>query len=252
MSLWEVCIVIIAGFCSGIIKTGVGIGAGVFLLPTLALAFPAKVALGLGAPMMLASDLLGLRYYWKQWATKEVLVRLLVAAIPGLIIGTALLPVIPTNAFRIGVGIFGMFYAVSMLWPSFPPALLLKRAATALNEHHEDKRAYIFGTSGGIATVLAHAGGLVWSLYLLTEVNDKRTFVGTIVIMFLLTNTYKVFAYLFVGTLNINSLISILPAIPFIFLGSYIGNILNIKMNKYIFRKIVLSFIFIVSLNMCL
>ena len=62
MSVWEVCIVALAGFCSGIIKNGVGVGSGIFLLPTLALAFPAKVALGLGAPLMLASDIIGMRY----------------------------------------------------------------------------------------------------------------------------------------------------------------------------------------------
>lgn len=252
LTIWEICIVALAGFCSGVIKTGVGIGSGVFLLPTLSLAFPAKLALGLGAPMMLASDILGLRYYWKQWASTGTIVRLLGAAIPGLIAGTLLLPVIPAKAFRIGIGIFGMFYAVSMLWPSFPPALFLKKIFGALNERHAGKRVYIYGASGGIATVLAHAGGLVWSLYLLTELKDKRIFVGTIVLMFFLTNTYKTFAYLYVGTLNIESLISILPSIPLILAGSYVGNFLNIKMNSSLFRNIVLCFIFIVSFNMCL
>ena len=60
-----------AGFLSGLIKTGVGVGSGLVLLPTLALVFPAKVALGLGAPMLLASDIIGLHYYWKQWLPRR-------------------------------------------------------------------------------------------------------------------------------------------------------------------------------------
>lgn len=252
MDIWQICIVSMAGFCSGIIKTGVGIGSGVFLLPTLSLAFPAKLALGLGAPMMLASDILGVRYYWKQWASFSMIGRLLGAAIPGLILGTLLISIIPAKAFRIGVGVFGMLYSISMFWPQFPLTVKLKKAMQAVNQRHDSKRVYIYGALGGFATVLAHAGGLVWSLYLLTEIKDKRTFVGTLICVFCVTNIYKMFAYLSVGNLSLQALVSMLPAIPLIFLGSYVGNVLNKKMNPIVFRRIVLFFIFIVSLNLCL
>lgn len=252
MDIWQVCVVAMAGFCSGVIKTGVGIGSGVFLLSTLALAFPAKLALGLGAPMMLASDALGLHYYWKQWASPAIIGRLLGAAVPGLIVGTLLIPIIPAKAFRVGVGVFGIMYSVSTLWPQFPPAVKLKKAVQAINQRYDSKRIYIFGALGGFGTVLAHAGGLLWSLFLLTEVKDKRTFVGTIICMFFITNTYKMFAYLSVGSLSADYLVSILPVIPLIFLGSYAGNVLNKKMNPIVFKRIVLFFIFLVSLNLCL
>ena len=71
-----------AGFLSGLIKTGVGVGSGLVLLPTLALVFPAKVALGLGAPMLLASDIIGLHYYWKQWLPRRELTRLFLFVMP--------------------------------------------------------------------------------------------------------------------------------------------------------------------------
>ena len=53
-----------AGFLSGLIKTGVGVGSGLVLLPTLALVFPAKVALGLAhlccwLPTLLACTTIG-------------------------------------------------------------------------------------------------------------------------------------------------------------------------------------------------
>ncbi|MDR2573288.1 MAG: sulfite exporter TauE/SafE family protein [Desulfovibrio sp.] len=199
MDLWEIAVVVITGFCSGVIKTGVGIGSGVFLLPTLSLAFPAKFALGLGAPMMLASDIWGLRYYWKQWAPTGIIVRLLLAAIPGLLVGTLLLPVIPAKFFRLCVGVFGAFYAISMLWPSFPPVVLLKSFFQSVNRKYADKRIYFYGMLGGVSTVLAHAGGLVWSIYLLDELKDKRTIVGTYVLLFCVTNIYKVIAYIYIG-----------------------------------------------------
>jgi len=51
------------GFCSSLIKTGLGIGASNFPLLKLSLAFPAKTALGLGATLLLTSDVIGIRYY---------------------------------------------------------------------------------------------------------------------------------------------------------------------------------------------
>ena len=251
MSIMEICIVALAGLCSGIIKNGVGIGSGIFLLPTLSIAFPAKVALGLGAPLMLASDIIGMRYYWKQWINTPELLRILLSALPGLLIGTILLPIIPGQVFRMGVGLFGMTYAIAMLWPSFPLIVILKKAFSIINTKYADKQIYIYGAMGGVATILAHAGGLVWSLYFVTRKLDKRTFVGTIVIMFFITNMYKTMAYLYIDLLTKNMLLSILPAVPFVFLGSYLGNLANKKMNNILFRKIVLAMIFIVSLNMC-
>ena len=185
------------GFLSGLIKTGVGVGAGIVLLPTLALAFPAKVALGLGAPMLLASDIMGLHYYWKQWLPRPQLMRLFLAIIPGLVLGVVLLPLIPGKAFRLCVGIFGTMYALSLLWPQFPVAVLLKTFFGKLNERcmasrdQNHKGAYIYGFLGGFSTVLAHAGGLVWSLYLITAAPDRRIFVGTTIILFFITNIYK-------------------------------------------------------------
>ena len=141
----DIIIIAVVGFFSGLIKTGVGVGGGLFLLPTLALAFPAKTALGLGAPLMLVSDIIGLRYYWKQWLPRVELTRLFLAALPGLILGVLVLPLIPGGIFRMGVGVFGVLYALGLLWPRFPVAALLKKLFGGLTARHADKGAYIYG-----------------------------------------------------------------------------------------------------------
>ena len=251
MSLLEICIVALAGFCSGVIKTGVGIGSGIFLLPTLSLAFPAKTALGIGAPLLLASDVIGMRYYWKQWAAPQELLRLTLSAMAGLLAGTLLLPVISSDGFRVGVGIFGMAYAVSYLFPSFTPVRLLKEGLSGVNRRIEGGQVYFYGALGGAATVLAHAGGLVWSLYLMTAVRDRRTFVGTVVLLFFVTNIYKTMAYVAIGTMPASILVDMLPAIPAVWAGSALGNRLNKRMNQDLFRKVVLGVIFLVSAKLC-
>ena len=251
MSLWEICIIALAGFFSGIIKTGVGIGAGIFLLPTLSLAFPAKIALGLGAPLMLASDVIGMRYYWKQWMPRDELLRIMLAAAPGLLVGTMLLPIIPAEGFRMGIGIFGMTYAISHLFPGFAPVRWLKTSLGGVNERLENKQVYFYGALGGAATVLAHAGGLVWSLYLTTTVKDRRIFVGTIILMFFITNIYKCIAYAMIDIMGTREFLAVLPAIPAVWLGSAIGNMANKQMNQEFFRKLVLIVILLVSAKLC-
>ncbi len=251
MELWEIVIVAVAGFFSGVIKTGVGIGSGVFLLPTLSLAFPAKTALGLGAPLMLASDIIGLRYYWMQWDRSNKLLRLMLSAVPGLLIGTLLLPIIPAREFRFGVGMFGVAYALSHLFPNMFIVRWIKACFTGINCRTGKTQIYFYGALGGVATVLAHAGGLVWSLYLMTSIQDRRTFVGTIVFIFFLTNTYKAIAYVFIGIIPPQTIFNILPAVPAVWLGSSLGNLANKRMNQQLFRKIVLGVIFIVSAKLC-
>lgn len=256
VNLASVVIIALAGFCSGIIKTGVGVGAGIFLLPTLSLAFPAKIALGLGAPMMLASDIIGLRYYWKQWLERRALLRLLAAVVPGLILGAVLLPLIPGRVFRICVGIFGACYALCLLWQGFPLARLLKRLfgrvdARLAGDQDSAPGAWLYGFLGGLATVLAHAGGVVWSLYLVKAAPDRRIFVGTTIIMFFLTNIYKVVSYIHLDILPLESLVQVLPAIPMILLGSHLGNVLNKRINQALFRKIVLCCILCISITLC-
>ena len=86
MESYHIIIIAIAVFGSAVIKNSVGIGAGVFLMPFLTLILPPKVALGLGAPAMLISDLVGIKNYWGEWDNSE-LACLLPPAIIGVVLG---------------------------------------------------------------------------------------------------------------------------------------------------------------------
>jgi uncharacterized membrane protein YfcA len=247
MDIIEIIIIAIAAFLSAIIKNGVGVGAGIFLLPVLSLVFPAKTALGLGGPIMLASDLIGMRYYWKEWVSTKEFLKILLPAVPGMLIGTWLIPVIPSNIFRSAVAIFGTSYALMLLFPQWPPFMMFKSISTQVSPKNLTLRAIFYGFFAGVATVVAHAGGLVWSIYLMSIDIEKRKFVGTIVLLFAVTNTYKTGAYVFLGLISISTLMNLFLIFPIIFIGCYIGNMFNKRIDKILFRKIVLVTIFIVS-----
>jgi len=246
----EVAVVIVAGFLAGIIRSGTGTGVGLFLLPTLALVFPAKIALAFGAPLLLATDVFGLRNYWKEWIEPSHLIRLLLAATPGVITGTVLVNIIPAREFMLGVGLFGSIYALFQLFPNYAPVHFKKTFVRAASLFAE-KEIYFYGALGGVTTVIAHSGGLLWTIYLMNVVRDRRIFVGTTVIIYLITDTYKTFAFLYLGLLSPDSLFAILPAIPAVWLGCFIGNKANRHLRDAIFRKIVLVVILLGSLKLC-
>lgn len=88
MTCFEILIVAIAVFGSAVIKNGVGVGAGILLLPFLALALTAKLALDSGAPAMIVSDFVGIKDYWGEWDRKELIILVPLAAF-GLVFGTS-------------------------------------------------------------------------------------------------------------------------------------------------------------------
>lgn len=245
----------VAAVASAIIKNGTAVGAGIFLLPVLALAFPAKMALGLGAPVMLASDIMGLRNYWREWGDWKEITRLVLAGALGIVSGALLINVIPAHLFKLGIGIYAALFAVWQLakdslaaarrrrGTASPPILCVPRGLAA---------ALGIGYLGGVATVLAHAGGVVWSMFFLNRKMDKRCFVGSLILLLTLSDLLKIVTYMQIGILDGSSTLAILAMSPAIVLGSNLGNWLNKKVPPPLFRAVVLLFILAVGLKLVL
>lgn len=251
MTYFEILIVAVAVFGSAVIKNGVGIGAGIFLLPFLALALPAKIALGLGAPAMILSDIVGVKNYWGEWDRKELIVLIPFAAI-GVVLGMYLIKVTPDTLFKQGVSIFALAFSsihiinIARKWYSGN-----KREKFAA-PNTEGNKAYsaLFGFLGGTASTVAHAGGLMMSVYMLQKRANPRAFVGTLVLFFAVINLFKIVAYANIGIITSQVLILVTVLAPIIILGGVIGNILNKKFSPELFRLTVLILIFIIGLRL--
>ena len=71
----------------GFLKTSVSAGTGLVLTSTLSLVLPAPMVLGLISPLMLMSDPIAMRFYWRRWDGRQL--RLLVPATTlGILAGT--------------------------------------------------------------------------------------------------------------------------------------------------------------------
>ena len=242
-------IIAVAAIGSAVIKNGVGVGAGIFLLPFLSLVLPAKFALGLGAPIMLISDTAGVVYYWKEWDKNELLL-LLPPAFIGVILGASMINAIPNELFRFWVGLFAIVFSSYQLLK----LKLLKPETSGgwANWVSSPKKAMamLFGFLGGVASSVIHAGGLVMSPYLIQKLRSKRVFVGTFVLFFAIMNCLKVFAYLRIEILTSEIVLLTVIISPLIILGGFLGNALNKRVSHKTFRALVLAVILIIGINL--
>jgi hypothetical protein len=250
----QLLILAVATIASAIISNGVAIGAGIFLLPVLSLAFPAKVALGLGAPLMFISNVAGIRNYWGEWGEWRQLLRFFMAATLGIILGSFLINIIPNHLFKIGVGIFAisfsLYHLIKSSWARFR---LRPLKAPSLNETSLQGGkilALVVGFLGGVVTVLCHAGGAVWSMYYVGRNLDKRRLVSTLLLLFAFSNLLKIFTYWGIGILSLHSTLIMLAMSPIIIVSSNFGNFLNKKVPPELFRDIVFLVILVAGIGL--
>lgn len=256
MDAIQILVVCLAASASAIIKNGAAVGSGVFLLPVLALVFPPKIALGLGAPIMLASDIMGLRNYWREWGSTRDILLIIVPAGVGIVLGSFFLQMIPGDVFKIGIGLFAVGYSLCNLnlrkQFAAPRATDDHKTASTPASERKDGQAWpmAIGFMGGVATILAHAGGMVWSMYYLTKEVDKRRFVGALVLLFALSNVMKLIAYMQLDILTMQSNLIVLAMAPIIILSSNLGNYLNKRVGQHVFRRVVLVLILVVGVDL--
>jgi uncharacterized protein len=246
---FEYSIIAIAAIGSAVIKNGVGIGAGIFMLPFLSLVLPAKLALGLGAPIMLVSDIAGVVNYWKEWNKKELLL-LLPPAFLGIILGASMINAIPNELFRFWVGLFAIvFSSYQLLKLKISKPKLSGRWANRVSKP-KNTLAVLFGFLGGVASSVIHAGGLVMSVYLIQSSKDKRAFVGTFVLFFAIANSLKVMAYMRIDILTAKMALLAAGISPLIILGGFLGNALNKRVSQKTFMVVVFAAILIIGINL--
>jgi len=247
----EIMLVAVAVFGSAIIKNSVGIGAGIFMLPFLALVFPPKLALGLGAPAMLISDAVGIRNYWGEWNKRELGI-LIPPAVAGVFLGVIIIRMVPDTMFKSGVGVVAMLFSSYHLIKS-----VFRKPYETLNPPGQPTDAkksltFLFGFLGGTASTVIHAGGLVMSIYLLQRPVDKRVFVATLVPFFAVLNFLKLGAYLEIGIISSGTALLVAAMSPVIILGGWFGNFLNRRFSQDLFRVIVLVIIFLIGTKLLL
>ena len=230
----------------GITKAGFGGGTGLLITPLLAmLATDVKTeALGLMLPLLSATDIFSLFYYWRRWDTKNV-VRLVPGAFVGIFVGGFVLHSLDAFYLKKLIGVIALGFAVLTITRDY----ILKSESAYRPKWWHGIGA---GFGIGLTSTLAHIGGPITLMFLLPQKLPNRTFVGTTTALFFCVNLAKYPAYITQDMFTRTTLTQDAMLIPMILVGVLIGIFLNRRVSSKWFTRIILALVFITGLRLLL
>ncbi len=181
-------------------KGAFGGGFAIVGIPLLSLVMDPITAGGLLAPLFIAMDLFGLRYWKPSTWSKPDLKVLVPGLVVGIGVGYLLFRVLDHRAIAI------VMAAVTLVFVG----LWFKAGGSVSVKPRSTPKALAAGVTSGITTMVAHSGGPPLAMYLLPLGLSKQLYAGTTSLFFTVGNVLK--------------------AIPWLILARPTGNVLGLAL----------------------
>jgi uncharacterized protein len=234
----------IAGLVVGFLKASIGGGIGLVLSTTLTIVLPPRIVLGLGAPLLCLSDPLTLRYYWGQWDRRQ-LIFLVPTMCVGVALGTWALTVLSDFWLVKTIGAFGFVFASLQL-------LMMVRDRRLFSTRPHWVIGAVAGILTGIASAMAHLGGSVLGLYMLSLKLSNAAFVATITAGFAFVNLVKLGAYWHIGVVTPRILAASVLSVPLVAAGAFLGYRVNRVLPRRWFEIALITLALVGSIDLLL
>ena len=215
----------------GVAKTGVS-GLAIFVVPLIAMVFPAKESVGALLPMLIAGDVMAVMYY-RQHAQWGQLVKLVPGVAVGMLVGGMFLAQLDNDSMRIFLGAFVL--------------LLLTLEVTARYLNLTEFRgwrsvAFLIGAMAGFGTTVGNAAGPIMGIYLIMMGLDKKQLMGTGAWFFLIVNTSKLPIFIYNDMIGVETLRFFAYMLPFVIVGTFFGRKLLTVLSQKLFDHLILLF----------
>ncbi len=198
----------------GVSKAGFAAGLSLLTTPLLATALPAREAIGLILPLLIACDAVTLAVFWGKWDFR--LIRWpLCGCVAGIALGMLCVNAVSDTVLKRCIGALGLTLLVLLVIRNrWYPTHLYRPPPW---------QGVAVGMLAGFVSTLAHAAGPIMALFLLAHQTEKTVFVATNAIFFALNNLFKLPPYLISGLITQQTLRADLRFLPCIPLGVGIG-----------------------------
>lgn len=219
-----------------VIRGLTGFGSGLLMVPLLLLlldlmrlAEPMKLVVPTAASLaVLCGILLISTFRTRKWVKKDVLLMMIAGVAMGTPLGAYVLASYKSSLLKRLFGMFLAAYALKML----------------LGGEDKDREignyvGLIAGFLGGCLGGMFGTGGPPVVIYLSKKIKDKRVFRATLVLYFLVANTWQFATYCYVRLINGEVLRFVLYLVPAFVIGNLTGSILHIKINQVLFNRVV-------------
>ena len=221
-------VAITAVVLTGISKSGLGGGIGQLTVPLMAMFISPIAAAAIMMPVLVFMDLLSIWSYRKDWDKRNIFI-MVPGAVIGVSIGGLTYHYVDENTVRLLLGILTLIFVATYF---------LQRTPVAAKSNRSRVLGAACGALSGFTSFVAHAGGAPMKFYILPQMLDKRTFVGTHVVFFFIVNQLKIWPYLWLGQFtpeNLSTSLVLAPAVP---LGVWLGLRLNKVLPIELFYRI--------------
>lgn len=222
-----------AALVVGFLKTAVGGGIGLVLTPTLTLVLPAPVVLALIAPLLNLSDPLTLGYYWRRWDARQLRV-LMPTCVVGVAVGTWALALLSDFWLKKAIGGAVLLFAVVQL------SLRLRQRPLWRGEPGHIVTGAV-GVVAGVASTVAHSGGIVLGPHLVGLGLSNAAVVATANAVIALSNLAKLGGYWKIGFLTGQILLAAALATPLLVVGTWFGFRANRRLPRRWFELALLA-----------
>ncbi|MBI4588826.1 MAG: sulfite exporter TauE/SafE family protein [Candidatus Rokubacteria bacterium] len=209
----------VAALVVGFLKTSVGGGIGLVLTPLLSLFLPAQVVLGLTAVQLNLSDPITLRYYWREWDGRQLRL-MLPTLLGGILVGGWALSGLSDTALKKTIGATAFAGALIQL-------AILRRWLSLGGGRSHWSVASLLGLVAGVASAVAHSGGIVIGPYLVGLGLSNAAVVATGSALVAVSNVLKLITYWGIGFLSWPLAGVALLSTPVLYLGAWLGYRLN-------------------------
>lgn len=245
---WQWALAGLGAFLVGMGKGGLP-GAGNFTVVLFALAFDAKLSVGLLLPILISADIVAVTIYRHHVAWKY-LWRLLPWMLVGVAAGYWLFERIESEDVEALIGIV----VIGMTLLQIARSVAARRRPADVEDRLPESRWFSagMGVTGGFATMIANAAGPIGQLYLLSVGLPKLAFIGTAAWTFFIVNLIKVPLQIDLGIINFESIRVSGSLMPIAVAGAMVAPVVVRWISQQWFTRLIWVFVLVAAVKLLL
>ena len=225
----------------GLAKGGFS-GLGALSLPLMALVVSPVQAAAITLPILIVQDVVSVWAYRHTWDRRNVVI-LLLGAISGIVTGYLLAAQVSDAAVKLAVGVISVAFAVRRM--------VVERRKTPPKPAPADvPRGIFWGWVTGFTSMVAHAGGPPFQIYVMPQRLPRDIFVGTGAVLFALVNWIKVPPYLALGQFTFENMATAGALFPVAIASTWAGVLLVRRVSGQSFYTAVYVLLVLVGIKL--
>jgi uncharacterized membrane protein YfcA len=216
----------------GLAKGGFS-GLGLLSLPLMALVLSPVHAAAIILPILLVQDVVSVWAFRHAWDRRNLMI-LMPSAMLGTGTGYLLAAQVSDAAVRLAVGLITVGFAFRRL-------VLERRKRPPAPARADLPRGVFWGWLAGFTSMIAHAGGPPFQIYVMPQRLPRDIFVGTGAIFFAVNNWMKVPPYFALGQLTAGNLATAAVLFPLAIASTWAG----VRLVRYVSGERFYTFVYI-------